>query len=581
MAFDGLVMAAVKKELKERIIGGRIEKIYQPLPEEIVLIIHKDKRKFRLLASAHARDARIHLTGNSRENPLTPPLFCMVLRKHLEGGKIININQHGLERVLAIRVEAIDELGILSEKKLVCEVMGKHSNIVLVDPSTNVILDGIKRYSYATSRHREILPGRKYIPPPETGRISPLEATEEAFRQALWDPDQDLPLESILLLKFEGFSPQTCREIAVRAGMDPGTGNQSLGDIDLRHLWESFRNIRDSAISGRFEPCICYDGSRPIAFSAIFLYQFSQYRCRQGQMNDILDDFFSTREIQERFKRSVSELMKIANNEIKRAQKKIALHQQALRKAENTQDLRISGELLTANIFQIPAGASAIELVNYYDPEGKTVVIPLDPQLSPAENAQLYFKRYNKARKSLEVSENYLREAKAELDYWESVILAVNQAENENDLLQIRDELIKEGYIQRPPMPKKPGRPGPAPDPTFITFKSKEGFDILVGRNNRQNDHLTMKIARSEDLWLHVKDIPGSHVIIKNPGGSEVPAQTLQRAAEIAAFYSKARESSKVPVDYTLRKHVRKPQGAKPGMVVYDNQKTIMVEPKI
>ncbi len=581
MSFDGLVMAAVKKELKETIVGGRIEKIYQPLPDEIVLIIHKEKSKYRLLASADARNARVHLTGSSRENPLTPPLFCMVLRKHLEGGKIIDIHQPGLERVFNIRVEAVDELGMLSEKKLVCEVMGKHSNIILVDPSTNMILDGINRYSYATSRHREILPGRQYIPPPETGKINPLEVTEEAFRGALWDPEQDIPAETILLQKFEGFSPQTCREIIVRAGMDPAASNQSLGEIDLRRLWESFKCVQDSAVSGRFEPSICYKGNRPAAFSAIRLTQFSDCCCKQGRINEILDEFFSVREKQDRFQRDISELMKTVRNEIKKCHNKIAVHEQTLRRAENAEALRMSGELITANIFQIPAGASSVELVNYYDPEGNTVVIPLDPQLSPAENAQSYFKRYNKARKSLAVAESYLKETKAELDYLESVMAALEQAEDNNDLRQIRSELVKEGYVKPEAGSKGTRKPEPSPEPGLITFRSSEGFNILVGRNNRQNDHLTMKIARPDDLWLHVKDIPGSHVLVKNPGGGEIPAPTVQRAAEIAAYYSRARESSKVPVDYTFRKHVRKPKGAKPGMVVYDNQKTILVEPKI
>ncbi|MBU7008459.1 Rqc2 family fibronectin-binding protein [Phosphitispora fastidiosa] len=582
MAFDGLVMAAVREELNRIVIGGRIEKIYQPLAREILLVIHKDRTKYRLLISADAGKARIHVTKTVRENPLTPPLFCMVLRKHLEGGKIFGVEQPGLERILKIRVEAADELGILAEKTLICEVMGKHSNIILVNPSSNTILDGINRYSYATSRHREILPGRQYVSPPESEKQDPSIVTEDLFRSKLWNPSQDLSVEKILLNSFDGLSPQTCREIAARAGLEPDTGCQFLGELELNRLWSSFETIREQLRSGVFQPVVCYSDGAPAAFSAISLTHIPEACCKQGGISEVIDEFYSVKERREQFRQEAANLLKTLKNEIKKTGKKHSIHTLNLKKAADAEQLKIFGELITANLFQIPERTDTVELENYYDPEGKTVLIPLNPRFSTAENAQLYFKKYTKARQAGVIARNYLQETEAELDYLESVVTAAEQAENMTELKEIRAELIKEGYIK----PEKPGPRGPkkqeaqASKPEPMKIKTEEGFEILVGRNNRQNDYLTMKLAQPDDLWLHVKDIPGSHIVVRSPQTAGVPDNVIERAAEVAAYYSRGRESSKVPVDYTLRKNVRKPKGAKPGMVIYDSQKTVFVEPK-
>lgn len=580
MSFDGLVMAAVKKELTESIVGGRIEKIYQPLASEIILVIHKSAQKYRLLASAHARDARVHLTRTVKQNPLTPPLFCMVMRKHLEGGKITEIVQTGLERVLDIRVEASDELGMMSEKRLLCEIMGKHSNIILVDPAQNMILDGINRYSYATSRHREVLPGRTYIPPPETGKLDPLATGEDCFRSALWDPELDLPVDRLLLHKFAGFGPQTCREITIRAGLDPDSSSQSLGELELQRLWESFEAVKENALSGNFEPTLCYKAARPITFAAVRLTPVPGQKSKTGTMSGVLDEFFTVTEKQERLKKAAAELTRVVKTELRKCQKKKGIHEDTLRMAENAEQLKIAGELITANIYQISKGAHSAELLNYYDPENRTITVRLDPQLTPAGNAQLYFKRYNKARNSITVAERYLAEAQAEIAYLESVLVSLKHAEQDIDLAEIKAELVKEGYIA-PERPVRGARkPEPVTQPSPMVLVGEDGYEILVGRNNRQNDYLTMKMAKPEDMWLHVKDVPGSHVIIRRQRSGDMPPAVLQQAGEIAAFYSQARESSKVTVDYTLRKHVRKPKGAKPGMVIYENYKSISVEPK-
>lgn len=580
MSFDGLVMSAVKVELVQKLTGGRIEKIYQPLASEIALLIHNNKEKFRLLLSADARDARIHLTHTVKENPLTPPMFCMVLRKHLEGGRIIALEQLGLERVLKIRVEAFDELGRMAEKYLFCEVMGKHSNIILVEPGNNVILDGIKRYSYGTSRHREVLPGRRYVSPPETGKLSPPEVDEDTFRRAVWDPEEECPVERLILQKFEGFSPQTCREIAARAGLNPEQSSQDLGELDLQRLWSAFHQITECVHTGISTPMLCFDAGRPAAFSAVSLSLFADLSCRTGTMNDILDEFFSTREKQEQLRQAAAELLKVIKNELKKVQKKISIHSDILSKTGDSEKLKITGELITANIYQIPARAAAAELINYYDPEAKTIIVELNPQLTASENAQAYFKRYTKARSGQAVAHTYLAEGTGEAAYLESVWLSVEQAEKKEDLLEIKAELIKEGYLKPPQEPKKSRKTEISSEPEPLRFEVEGGFQILVGRNNRQNDYLTLKLALPDDLWLHVKDIPGSHVVVKSPQKTGVPDPVIEQAAQLAAYYSKARQSTKAPVDYTLRKHVRKPKGGKPGMVIYENQKTVFVEPK-
>lgn len=581
MAFDGLVMSAVKIELENTIMGGRIEKIYQPLSREIALIIHKDKSKHRLLVSAHARDARIHLTSGIKENPLSPPMFCMVLRKHIEGGRITSIRQSGLERVLCIEVEAKDELGMLSAKTLLCEVMGKHSNIILVDPASNIVLDGINRYSYATSRHREILPGRQYVSPPESGKLNPFEVTEDNFRAALWDPDNDIAVEKLLLNKFEGLSPQTCQEIAVMSGIEPSLSTQFIGDLDLYKMWRFFQTMRNNAANGLFNPTLCSIGSKMISYSAFEQTRYPLTQCKSGSMCTVLDEFYSVRERQELLKQAANNLLKTVGNEIRKCKKKITIHEDTIKKSEEAETLKLSGELITANIFQIPHNETTVELVNYYDPEAKKVSIQMNSRLTPAENAQAYFKRYTKSRHGRRLAAQYLEESKNELAYLDSVVISIEQAEENSELAEIKSELIKEGYIKPEKIPTNRKKANVSTEPSPHVIDLQNGLKILIGRNNRQNDYVTMKMAGPEDLWLHVKDIPGSHVLIKASKRGEFPPQTIQKAAEIAAYYSKARNSSKVSVDYTLRKHVRKPKGAKPGMVIYDSQKTILVEPKI
>ncbi len=577
MPYDGLVTAAICQELNEKLAGGRIEKIYQPLKDEIMLLLSKQAR-YRLLISANAQNARMHLSKNAKPNPATPPLFCMVLRKHLEGGRIVEITQAGLERILQIIVNTRDELGQPTLKKLIVEIMGKHSNIILVDHQTGKIIDGIKRYSHAVSRHREVLPGRDYLAPPEQGKIHPIGLNEERFFQLITSKDIDLKLTDILLQTFNGFSPRICREIVYRCGLPLDIKLNYCGEYELSMLWQHFNSLCTDLEKGNFNPTLVlnHDGS-PIDFAAFALTQFADLHLEQGSMSEVLDSFYFLQERDCRIQAKRQSLMTIIKREINRLKNKIPKQRQSLKKAENFEHYRLCGELLTANMHLIKKGMGMVELENYYSPDLEKITIELDPQKSPAENAQFYFKQYVRAKNTVEAVKQQLAQAQEELSYLEGVESAARFADSLKDLEEVENELVMQGYA-KPSRQKDKVDKKQANKPQPLNFQSRDGLVILVGKNNRQNDYLTLRLAKGEDIWLHTKDIPGSHVVIKTQG-RPVPPTTLEEAAVLAAYYSKARQSSKVPVDYTLIKHVHKPKGAKPGMVIYENQQTIFVDP--
>jgi predicted ribosome quality control (RQC) complex YloA/Tae2 family protein len=579
MPFDGLVLAAVQNELENKLAGSRIERIYQPYKDELILLLHRPGIRQRLVLSANAQNARVHLTGESRENPITPPLFCMVLRKHLEGGRILHFEQPGLERVLIIRTESRDELGHPSEKHLICEIMGKHSNILLVEASTRTIIDGIKRYSHSVSRHREVLPGRTYIAPPAQGKINPLHLEEEQFRQVCLDSPLDTALVELLQKRFEGLSTVTCREIVFRSNLPPETLVDHCGDYELRSLWEALQGVAVPAARGDFNPCLL-TGQRdePVDFAALDL-EHPGWSRRQGEMNLLLDVFYTSREQLQRFNRAKKDVSAPLGKETRRLEKKLKIYAESLDETAGAEKLRLYGELLTANLFRLEQGSTEVALENYNLEGCPLVVIPLDPQLTPSENCQAYFKKYGKVKKTRLAVGARAKQVREELDYLEGVKTALEQAEDPDELEEIRQELVAQGYLKTPP-PRKGAKKAKKERhiPRPYSFHSSDGFQLFVGKNNRQNDYLTLKMARDEDIWLHTREIPGAHVIIRTEG-KEAPPATLEEAAGLAAFFSKARGSKKVPVDYTLKKHVHKPRGARPGMVIYENQKTIMAVP--
>ena len=579
MPFDGLVLAAVRQELEVKFNGARIEKIYQPERAELALILHQPGLRQRLLLSAHAQDARVHLTTTSKENPVSAPLFCMVLRKHLEGGRILAFEQPGLERVLIIKVESRDELGRPSEKHLVCEIMGKHSNIILLDPGSGAILDGIRRYSHSVSRYREVLPGRDYLPPPDQHKLNPLTLDEERFRQVCLDAPLETTLPNLLQKRLEGLSPITCREIVHRANLPLDFLLDQCGDYELRGLWKALSTIIIPARQGEFEPCLITGKKRePLDFAALNLSHTGKDSEHDG-MNALLDLFFTTRSHQQRFSVQKNAVFGLLNKEVTRLVKKVSIYKESMDETAGADQLRLYGELLTANLYHLEKGPEEALLENYYESSCPLVAVPLDPQLTPLENSRFYFKKYVKAKNTRVAVESRLALVQEELSYLEGIKTALEQADSSAELDEIRQELTEQGYLQPPthrPGTKKNKKERHIPRPH--AFLSSDGFAVFAGKNNKQNDFLTLKLASEDDLWLHTKDIHGAHVIIRVEG-RDIPARTLEEAAGLAAFFSKGRGSTKVAVDYTQVRHVHKPKGARPGMVIYEHQKTIIAVP--
>jgi len=581
MPFDGLFLYQVCHELNEKLSQGRIEKIYQPAREEIVLIINKPNGKYRLLINANALNARVHLTSQSAPNPAMPPMFCMFLRKHLEGGKISGFYQPGLDRVLDIRVDCRDELGHPTVKSLICEIMGRHSNIILVSQPDNTILDGIRRYGHAVSRHREVLPGELYIPPPEPQKANPLTVLEDDFREALMAGQLEDNLAVAIQKSLDGLSIPTCRELVKLAGLKSDIILDHCGEHELRAIWQTWLPLASDARDYKLQTMLV--GNRrgePVEFFPFPVVMDEQFTYTTGQANETADAFFSSKYARETVNKQRNQLLGIINKEVKRLQKKLALQRKSVTEAEASDRYRLYGELLKANIYRLERGMQEIELENYHDPEAKTVVIPLDKALSASENAQYYFKKYNKANKTRKGAGEMAQLSEEELEYLVGVQTTLDLAENMDDLTEISQELTKQGYIKKPPV--KPGKKREKETKKQIKplqYISSDGFTVLVGKNNHQNDTLTLRVAEDSDIWLHTCKIPGSHVIIRT-NGQEVPEKTLLEAATVAAYYSRARESSHVPVDYTLRKHVKKPNGAKPGFVIYEKQRTVYVDPR-
>lgn len=578
MPFDGVVTKCIYKELSEIITGGRIEKIFQPEADEILINIRAKGKNLKLLMSASASHPRIHLTEIVKENPAAPPVFCMLLRKHLSGGKISEVGFHDYERIITISIEAINELGDPSSKKLIIEIMGRHSNIILINENDRII-DSIKHVDIEVSSVREVMPARPYILPPQQYKTSPDVLDTGAFISDLQKKSNagTTSTEKILLENIKGFSPLLCREICFNAGFDGKLPFSSLDGCSVESLGKTLGIVLADIFENNFTPCLIYTGSnaeKPLDFHCL---KISQYSCVKymDSISSVLDLFYTAKDVVERLKQKKSGIVKVLNTSLERCSKKAALQQEKLREVSDREKLKLYGELITANIYRMPENIKSIELQNYYK-DNDYVVVPLDENLSPQKNAQRYFKQFAKAKSAFSNTTRQLDDTLREMEYLESVLVLLENCSNIGEIEEIRQELIGEGYMKSS---RKPGEKKREKVSMPMHYKSSDGFDIYVGKNNRQNDLLTLKSASSRDLWLHTRNIPGSHVIIKN-NNAAVPDRTLTEAALLAALYSKAGMSSNVPVDYTLVKHVKKPPGAKPGKVVYDNFKTIVVTPE-
>lgn len=572
MAFDGITVSAIKAEIEDKILGGRIDKVYQPEKDEIILGIRSMGQAYKLLLTSNASNPKFHFTQTNPSNPMTPPLFCMVMRKHLQSGKIIKIEQPDFDRILNIYVESLNELGDYSVKKLVLEIMGRHSNIILTDEN-NTILDCIKHIGHDTSSVREVLPGREYTLPPSQGKINTLELDNNNFNEVL-ENNPSFEIQSVIYKNYTGISPIAASEICYRANVNGSTPVEALTDIQKEIVFNKFAGLVEDIKANRFYPeSITNEKGKTIDFSPIEMTQFNGLEIKKyTSISELIESFYANRDFAYRIGQKTQDLRKLITQNIERCIRKKDIQMQTLRSIKNRDELRLKGELLTANIYSIKKGMTTVELPNYYSENQELAAIELDSNKTPSENAQKYYKAYNKAKRTFEALKDQIKSNDEELAYLESVLTSVNNCTDEQDVKEIRRELREEGYVKKVKNQKDKSKKHSVP----LHFISQDGFDIYVGKNNIQNDELTLKFARPRDIWMHTKNIPGSHVIIV-ANGQTIPDTTLNEGAMLSAFYSKAKNSSKVPVDYTEKKNVKKPNGSKPGFVIYETNKTAYI----
>lgn len=573
MAVDGIYLHYIKHEIESEALGARVNQIYQPNRDELIFTLRFPGGTKKLLLSARANSPRVNFCESTPENPAAPPMFCMLLRKRLGGGKLTGIRQQGLDRILFFDFECVNELGDNVNLTVACEVMGMYSNVIVINRDTGIIIDSLKRADLTVSSRRPVLPNIPYELPQPQDKLNLLKAGADEIARRIVSFEAELPLSKAILASVQGVSPIVCRELEFRVG--EGTTNRIEGEIYQRLISELER-LKDSVERCEGEPCIVYrEDGRPmdIAFMPIEQYGGFYKTENPGGFNKAVDAFYDERDRRERMRIKSHSLTKLLTNLRDRAGRKLIKQQAELKQCADREGLRVRGDLLQANLYRIERGAEFAEVENYYDPEGKTLRIALNPALSPAANAQRYYKEYQKAKTAESVLRVQIEKGAEEISYLDSVLDSVERAESERELSQIREELTEQGYL-RAPKGKRHKQTALPP----MRFTSSDGFAIYVGRNNRQNDILTMKTAAKNDLWLHTKDIHGSHVIISCEGKEPSDVAILE-AARLAAYHSKARHSTGVPVDYTLVRYVSKPNGAKPGMVIYVNNKTVYVNP--
>ncbi|HHV57034.1 MAG TPA: fibronectin/fibrinogen-binding protein [Firmicutes bacterium] len=575
MAFDAAMLSALEPEL-HALCGSRILKVYQPTRLELVLTLRHERENVRLLVSAHPERARLHLTTRTQPNPAVPPAFCMYLRRHLEGARLVGIRRPPAERIIGLRFEGRDELGERQDLELIAEIMGKHSNIILVNTKSGLILEAIKHVTEEINRFREVLPGLPYRNPPAQDRVPPAELTELAFYSAL--QARGKAVVPALVGTLSGFSPLLAREVAARAGVDERQNVRQATRAELGRLWHALEEVYATLTNGAWRPTVYFTPEGRVLEVAPFPLVLFAGMAAQGfsTASAALDCFYGRREEEELISTTRHNLLAVVTRARERAEKKLGLHLEALEQAGAAEAYRRFGELLFAYGQNVPPGATEFEAEDWES--GARLRIPLDPRLTPGQNAQAYLRRFTKAKKTLSAAREQAMHDREELAYLESLALALEEARDLTDLEEIHLELEKEGYVKRP-APARHGAAPRAPRSEPWSFLSTDGWTILVGRNNRQNDRLTLRLARPHDLWLHAQNIPGSHVVVRCPEGREPPETTLYQAALLAAYHSRARLSSRVPVDYTRCRHVRKPAGARPGFVIYDHQRTLYVTP--
>lgn len=559
MAFDGVFLHNLINEIRDNLIDGKIDKINQPEKDEIIITVRKNRINTKLLLSSSPNFPRIHFTEINKENPLKAPMFLMVLRKYLIGGKITDIYQKDADRIAVITVEASDELGFNSEYSLIVEIMGRHSNITLVRNRDNKIMDSIKHISMDMNSYRVLYPGIEYVYPPKSNKLNPYDFTIDDLNAYISNNNIEYD-ENFLFNTFTGFSKPLSKSVFVNLIKDAENKNMTIlnfcKNIDKNNEYKIYLN---NGIFKDFHSQNIYDDC-----------EFTQF----DSLSSMLDKFYSTKDKQERLINKSANLQKLINTNIERCNKKEKILNTTLKDCNKKETYKIKGDLLTSFIYMIKQGEKSITLNNFYSETNEEITIKLDEAKSPSENIQFYYKKYNKLKKSEEMALEQLESNSEEIKYLQSVLTSLINVENYNEIDDIKKELIETGYIKYKKTTNKKEKSKESKPYHFI---SSTGIDIYVGKNNIQNDYLSLKFANKNDTWLHTKDIPGSHVIIKS---TNIDDTTLEEASIIAAYYSKNKNNSKVPVDYTLVKNLRKPNGAKPGMVIYYTNKTILADPQ-
>lgn len=571
MAFDGITVAALVHELTEGLTGGRIAKIAQPENDELLLTIKTPEGQKRLYISACASLPLIYLTDENKNSPLTAPNFCMLLRKHIGGGRITGISQPGLERIICIDIEHLDELGDPCRKKLIVEIMGKHSNIIFCDDK-EMIIDSIKHVSAQMSSVREVLPGRKYFIPDTMAKLNPLNLDKDHFICAV--RGKSVPAGKALYTSFTGISPIAAEDICHRAGLDSNMPAGEFSEDLLTHLYRQFSYYIAEVKNKNFHPVIYYKENVPAEFSALPFSHCGLYEeISFPSISEVLQTYYAAKNMVTRIRQKSTDLRHIVQTALERNRKKYDLQTRQLKDTQDRERYKIYGELLNTYGYNLAPGSKELTCLNYYTNE--EITIPLDPVKTPQENSQKYFARYNKQKRTCEALTKLLLETDGDIRYLESIGTALDIAQSEADLAQIKEELMQSGYIRRKFTKKKmklTSRP--------LHYISGDGYHMYVGKNNLQNDELTFSFASGNDWWFHAKGAPGSHVIVRT-NGDELPDRTFEEAGRLAAYYSKNRGNDKVEIDYVEKKHVKKPNGAKPGFVVYYTNYSLVIDSDI
>ena len=572
MAFDGITIANIVTELNQTITGGKINKIAQPENDELIITIKNQRKQYRLFLSASASLPLIYLTETNKPSPLTAPNFCMLLRKHIGSGKIIAIEQPGMERIIRFTIEHLNELGDLCTKYLIVEIMGKHSNIIFCNEEDQII-DSIKHVSAHMSSVREVLPGRPYFIPETQSKLNPFVLTEEIFQEKIFP--RPVNVAKAIYTSITGISPLMAEEVCYRAGIDGGIPTDGLEDVERVHLAHTFLRMVDDIRDGHFEPNIIYKGKEPVEFACFPLSQYQDYRAvSYPSIFPVLETYYAEKNIVTKMRQKTVDLLKIVQNALERNVKKYQLQQKQLKDTEKKEKYRVWGELLNTYGYEVEPGAKSMEALNYYTNE--MIQIPLDETMTPQENAKKYFDKYSKLKRTKEALDTLLQETGDEIKHLESIAASLDIASSEEDLVQIKEEMMEYGYVKRKNTGGKKVKVTSRP----YHYISSDGYDIYVGKNNFQNDELSFKFASGNDWWFHAKGQPGSHVIVKSKN-EELPDRTFEEAGKLAAYYSKGRQAPKVEIDYTQKKNLRKPTGGKPGFVVYYTNYSLLIEPDI